>query len=104
MKTDLTELQNIIEKANIPIDQKKMLSETFNALLARNDSVLEEIRNRVLKENKNLRMDFSDKWNIATTLISTHIPGGVRGFRRMIRNFQESKDEENFLENHNISI
>ncbi|MDO5296537.1 MAG: hypothetical protein Q4F00_07900 [bacterium] len=68
MKSEREELRNIVDRADIAGDWKKLLSEAFQALGSRSDSLLEEIGRRVEREVANLRTGWNQEWNIVTVL------------------------------------
>ena len=94
MKSDQAELLDIVEHSDIPVNLKNILNKTFKTLANRNDSVLHEIRDHVLRENDNLKMKWNDRWSIATILVSEKNFADVNGFRKLLRN---SDPDENLL-------
>ena len=68
MGSDLDELQHIVERADMPDAWKNILGSAIHELGRRSDTVLAEIRERVLREDCNLRADWNEGWNVVTVL------------------------------------
>ena len=93
MKIKRDDLQSIIEQAEIPEEWKKILQETMKSVINRNDSVLAEIRNRVLQEAYDLNIDWSKIWNITTALVSADEAADLGSFRNILYNRKEVQEE-----------
>lgn len=97
MKSDRDELQRIVERSSLSDEWKKILQETFAELSKRNDVVLNEIRERALREDSNLRADLSDGWDVVTALVSSGQAGEMTKFYEIIKMREQRADEENLL-------
>ena len=95
MKSDRDELQRIVERSSLSDEWKKILQETFAELSKRNDVVLNEIRERALREDSNLRADLSDGWDVVTALVSSGQAGEMTKFYEIIKMREQRADEEN---------
>ena len=93
MRIKQDELQSIIDKSEIPEEWKNVLQATTQSIITRSDSVLAEIRNRVLQEANDLSADMSVMWNVATALVSSNEANNLGGFRNILCNLNESQEE-----------
>lgn len=103
MRSEQDELQKIVAQADISDEWKKIFQETFRVLSKRNDAVLNEIRERVLREDGNLRKDWSSKWHVVTALAASENCSDMAGFRSIIGK-QEDIEEELFEEAQYIDV
>ena len=104
MKIKQDELQSIIDKAEIPEEWKKILQTTMQSVITRSDSVLAEIRNRVLQEADDSTVDMGVMWNVAIALVSHDEANNLGGFRNILCNRKESQEEYPLGEPHFIDI
>ena len=90
MKTEQDDLQKIIEQSAIPDEWKKILQETMKSVISRNESVLSEVREKVLQEKNSIQVDRIKKWNVMTALVTANEVHDMAGLRKVFPHIEEN--------------
>lgn len=94
MKSERDELQRIINRSELAGEWKAILQETFSALAERTDAVLADVRDQVLREDEDLRRDWSHRWNIVTAWEAADSATAGYAFRRLLAKGAEDEGED----------